>query len=166
MKKPGKDAMTTILGVVGGAVVGKMVIKMIPLENQMIKAFIPIAAGVMLAGNKSAIIKGAGLGMAAAGGLSLIEALAPGMLGAPGDEEIFLNGIEDEINGYYDEDGNFINAPDDDLFLSEPADQSIMSEPADQSIMSEPADQSIMSGYDDYSEMNAAEIISASFDME
>jgi len=156
MKKPGKDAITTIIGAIGGAVVGKMAVRMIPIENKMIKAFIPIAAGLFLSSNKSAMIKGAGLGMAAAGGLTLVDALAPGMLGAPLEEDIFLSEAEEEINGYYDEDGNFIAAP---------ADQSILSAPADQSILSAPADQSILSGNDD-AEMNAAEIIAASFEME
>jgi len=143
MKKPGKDAFMLIAGAVGGAVVGKMAIRMIPIENGLIKSLIPIAAGLMLSGNKSAVIKGAGLGMAAAGGLTLVEALAPGMLGAPDfDETIFL-GEAEEI-GEYEE----LNAP------------------ADQSILSAPADQSILSAPEDMDEMNAAQTISASFEME
>lgn len=154
MKKPGKDAIMTVLGAVGGAIVGKTAMKLIPIENEVVKAFIPVAAGVMLAGNKNAIIKGAGYGMAAVGGLEAVKAFVPNFLSAPVDEEIFLSDPEEEINGYYDEEGNFISEYEE---INAPADQSILSAPADQSILSAPSDDG---------ELSAAEIISASLNME
>lgn len=149
MKKPSKDAFSTIAGAIAGAVVGKMAVKMIPIENGLIKALIPIGAGLFLSGNKNPMIKGLGYGMAASGGLTLVDALAPGMLGAPIDEEIFLGEVEEL--GEYEE-------------INDPADQSLLSDPADQSLLSEPADQSILSSPGAYNE--AAEQIASAFDME
>lgn len=142
MKKPSKDAISVIAGAIGGAVAGKMLIKFIPVEQPLIKALIPIGTGLMLAGQKSPMIKGVGYGMAAAGGLTLVDALMPGMLGAPNiDEEIFLGEADDEL-GEYEE----INGP------------------ADQSVLAGPADQSVLAG--DFDSMNNAEMIAASFQLE
>ena len=66
---------------------------------------------------KSPIVKGAGFGMIAKGGSSLVEVFAPNMIGEV--EELFS---VSEADSYY---------------LNAPADQSVLSAPADQSIMSE-----------------------------
>ena len=105
-----KLPINEVLGVVAGAVaagyVSKLVndnLKMIP---ETIRPIIPIGVGVLLAGNKNMIIRGAGFGMVAKGGSDLAAAFIPGV-------------------------GNV-----DDIFLSSPADQTILSLPSDQSILS------------------------------
>ena len=115
----GKLPVQQILGVVAGSVaaglVGKAVTKFLPNSSDTVKALVPIAAGVFLAMQKNEIMKGAGFGMVAAGGSSLVEAFVPGIKGTEVDE-LFLGEADD--------------------FLSLPADQSILSLPADQSILS------------------------------
>jgi hypothetical protein len=106
-----KLPINEVLGVVAGAVAAGFVTKIVddkfPTLQPQLKSLIPIAAGVFLAGNKNAIVKGAGYGMVAKGGADLAASLMPGS----------ISGI-------------------DDIFLSSPADQSILSAPADQSILS------------------------------
>lgn len=146
MKKPSKDAFAIIGGAIAGAVAGKVIVKNIPLDNDIIKALIPIGAGLMLSGQKSALLKGVGYGMAASGGLTLIDALAPGIVSGPDlEEEIFLGGPDDD-----DEEFRSLNGP---------ADQSILSGPADQSILSGPSDEDAIM-------QQAAESIGASFALE
>jgi hypothetical protein len=115
----GKLPVQQILGVVAGSVaaglVGKAVTKFLPNSSDTVKALIPIAAGVFLAMQKNEIMKGAGFGMVAAGGSSLVEAFVPGIKGTDVDD-LFLGEADD--------------------YLSLPADQSILSLPADQSILS------------------------------
>jgi len=130
MKKPKKGALMTAVGVIGGAIAGKMVMKLIPLDDERIKAAIPLVAGFFAAGQKNDVIKGAGFGMMAVGGMSLASAFIPQIgeaisepLGAPtleDDEVIFLNGVDDD-------DQDYLNAPADQSILSAPADQSILS---------------------------------------
>jgi hypothetical protein len=126
-----KFPTTQILGVVAGSVaaglVGKLVTKFLPTASPTVKALVPVAAGVFLAMQKNAIIKGAGFGMVAAGGSELVNAFMPG--GVSGVDDLFVSEY-DSMNAYDD----YMNAP------------------ADQSILSAPADQSILSGYGD--EMN------------
>lgn len=132
MKKPKKGALMTAVGVIGGAIAGKMVMNFVPVDDDRIKAAIPLVAGFFLSGQKNEIAKGAGYGMMATGGMSLAAAFIPQIgeaigepIGAPtleDDETIFLNGAE-EIDSEY--------------LISSPADQSILSSPADQSILSE-----------------------------
>lgn len=113
-----KLPMQEVLGVIAGAVaanlVSKAVDKAMPTGSPIVKALIPVAAGVFLATQKNALVKGAGFGMVAKGGSSLVDAFLPASMGAIDD--IFMNGDDD--------------------FLSLPADQSILSLPADQSILS------------------------------
>jgi hypothetical protein len=105
-----KLPINEVLGVVAGAVaagfVSKLVNDKLPNTPGFVKSLIPIGVGVFLAGNKNAIVKGAGFGMVAKGGADLASTLIPGI----GEAE--------------------------DVFLSSPADQSILSLPADQSILS------------------------------
>ncbi len=131
-----KFPTTQILGVVAGSVaagmVEKLVTKFLPNSSATVKALVPVAAGVFLAMQKNAIVKGAGFGMVAAGGSALVNAFMPPGVGEVDD--LFISEM-DEMNGFEDE---------------------YMGIPADQSILSAPADQSILSGYDDM-ELNGNE---------
>jgi hypothetical protein len=135
-----KFPTTQILGVVAGSVaagmVEKLVTKFLPNSSATVKALVPVAAGVFLAMQKNAIIKGAGFGMVAAGGSQLVEAFMPSKVGEVDD--LFISEI-DEINAYDD----YLNAP------------------ADQSILSSPADQSILSGYDEEGMFGEEEMLNA-----
>ncbi len=130
-KNKEKFPTTQILGVVAGSVaagmVEKLVTKFLPTASPTVKALVPVAAGVFLAMQKNAIVKGAGFGMVAAGGSALVNAFMPGGVGNVDDlfisEMDEMNAFDDEINGYDD-------------YLNSPADQSILSSPADQSILS------------------------------
>jgi hypothetical protein len=105
-----KLPINEVLGVVAGAVAAGFVSKLIndklPNTPGAVKSLIPIGLGVFMAGNKNAIVKGAGFGMVAKGGADLASTLIPGI----GEAE--------------------------DIFMSSPADQSILSLPADQSVLS------------------------------
>jgi hypothetical protein len=118
--KMSKLPLQEVLGVIAGAVaanlVSKAVDKAMPTGNATVKALIPVAAGVFLATQKNALVKGAGFGMVAKGGNDLVNALLPKMAGLSNIDDVFLSGDDD--------------------FLSLPADQSILSLPADQSILS------------------------------
>jgi hypothetical protein len=135
-----KFPTTQILGVVAGSVaagmVEKLVTKFLPNSSATVKALVPVAAGVFLAMQKNAIIKGAGFGMVAAGGSQLVEAFMPSKIGEVDD--LFISEM-DEINAYDD----YLNAP------------------ADQSILSSPADQSILSGYDEDGMFGEEEMLNA-----
>jgi len=130
----GKFPTTQILGVVAGSVaagmVEKLVSKYLPTSSASVKALVPIAAGVFLAMQKNEIVKGAGFGMVAAGGSSLVDAFMPRV---------------GEVDDY------FISEMDE--FLNAPADQSILSAPADQSILSGNMEDNFMFGDEEF--MNA-----------
>jgi hypothetical protein len=108
MKLPINEVLGVVAGSIAAGFVTKIVNDKLPNLNDALKSLIPIGAGVILAGNKNAILKGAGFGMVAKGGADLARTLLPNTIG----------GV-------------------DDIFLSSPADQSILSSPADQSILSE-----------------------------
>jgi hypothetical protein len=123
----------TIVGILVGAVATRFVVKgldkAMPNLNPTIKGVIPVAGGVFLATQQNPLIKNAGFGMIAVGGVSLANSIIPG-IGAPEIPDVFMDGPDDM---------------DEILYLNGPADQSILSGPADQSILSSPADQSILS---------------------
>jgi len=116
-----KLPITEALGVVAGAIAAGLVSKAIntalPTAPGAVKALIPVGLGIFLAGMKSPIVKGAGFGMIAKGGSSLVEVFAPNMIGDV--EELFSVSAMDS---YY------VNGPADQSILSGPADQSILSE--------------------------------------
>jgi hypothetical protein len=116
-KLPIQEALGVVAGAIAAGLVSKAINTALPTAPGAVKALIPVAAGIYLAGMKSPIVKGAGFGMIAKGGSSLVEVLAPNMIGAV--DNIFST---DSIGEYY---------------LNAPADQSILSAPADQSILSE-----------------------------
>jgi hypothetical protein len=106
-KLPIMEALGVVAGSLGAGIATKLVDKMLPTLPGYVKSVLPIGAGVLLAGNKNTIIRGAGFGMIAKGGADLAASLLPNL----------ISGV-------------------DDIFLSEPADQSILSLPADQSVLS------------------------------
>lgn len=106
MKFPVQEAAGIIAGSIAAGFVTKLVNDRLPNVPPVVKAFIPIGAGLFLAGQKNTIVKNAGLGMIAKGGTDLARAFMPG-IGA-----------------------------DIDNLLGDPADQSILSLPADQSVLS------------------------------
>jgi hypothetical protein len=120
-----KINVPSILGIVGGAIVAGLAKKTLeskaPNLPAAVRGLLPVGLGIFLSMQKNEIVKGAGLGMIAKGGLDLASAFIPG-IGAP------------EI---------------DDLFMSASNDMDLLGLPADQSILSLPADQSILSGMDD-----------------
>lgn len=145
--KSSKLPMQEVLGVIAGAVaaslVSKAVEKAMPTGSPMVKALIPVAAGVFLATQKNALVKGAGLGMVAKGSSALVGALIP-TSGIAQMDDIFMNGDDD--------------------YLSLPADQSILSLPADQSILSG-MDMDGMDGMDEGIQQDEMSILSG-YDME
>jgi len=106
MKLPINEVLGVVAGAVAAGFVSKLINDKLPNTPGFVKSLIPIGLGVFMAGNKNAIVKGAGFGMVAKGGADLASTLIPGI----GDAE--------------------------DVFLSSPADQSILSLPADQSVLS------------------------------
>jgi hypothetical protein len=106
MKLPIQEVLGVVAGAVAAGFVSKLVNDKLPNTPGFVKSLIPIGVGVFLAGNKNAIIKGAGFGMVGKGGADLATTLIPGI----GEVE--------------------------DIFMSAPADQSILSLPADQSVLS------------------------------
>lgn len=139
--KSSKLPMQEVLGVIAGAVaanlVAKAVDKAMPTGSATVKALIPVAAGIFLATQKNALVKGAGFGMVAKGGSALVDAFLPNIGNI--DDIFTMNGDDD--------------------FLSLPADQSILSLPADQSILSG------MDGMDDGIQQDELSILSG-YDME
>jgi len=105
MKFPVQEAVGIIAGSLAAGFVNKLVTDKLPNVPNVVKALIPVGAGLFLAGQKNTIAKNAGLGMIAAGGTNLAKSFIPG-IGA---------GIDD--------------------LLGAPADQSILALPADQSIL-------------------------------
>jgi hypothetical protein len=115
-KLPIQEALGVVAGAIAAGLVSKTIDTALPDTKASIKALIPIAAGIFLAGMKSPIVKGAGFGMIAKGGSALVDAVAPGI----------ITGVDD-----------FSISAMDSYYLNAPADQSILSGPADQSILSE-----------------------------
>jgi hypothetical protein len=106
MKLPINEVLGVVAGAVAAGFVSKLINDKLPNTPGFVKSLIPIGLGVFMAGNKNAIVKGAGFGMVAKGGADLASTLIPGI----GEAE--------------------------DIFMSSPADQSILSLPSDQSILS------------------------------
>jgi len=115
-KLPLQEALGVVAGAIAAGLVSKAINTALPTAPAAVRALIPVGAGIFLAGMKSPIIKGAGFGMIAKGGSTLVEVFLPNALGA----------VEDLFS---------VSAADD--FMFGPADQSILSGPADQSILSE-----------------------------
>jgi hypothetical protein len=136
LMKPNKSFAMDVAGILIGAVAARFVTKgigkLLPNQTPLIKSLAPVGVGVFFAMQKNQLVKNAGFGMIASGGVELANIIVPG-IGAPSVPDVFMDGADD------DDDDNV-------LLLNGPADQSILSGPADQSILSGPADQSILSG--------------------
>ena len=132
--KPQKGALETMLGVVAGAVAGKIIMNKLPVENEMVKALIPVGAGFFLTSQKQPLMKGLGYGMIGSGGISLAGALVPGISEAVSEP---------------------VNAPEDmeEIFMGEDEEPEMLNAPANQSILSAPANQSILSGEEEMETM-------------
>lgn len=114
-KLPLQEALGVVAGAIAAGLVSKAINTALPTAPAAVRALIPVGAGIFLAGMKSPIVKGAGFGMIAKGGSSLVEAFLPNALGAV--EDLFSVSGDDSMFG--------------------PADQSVLSGPADQSVLSE-----------------------------
>ena len=135
-KLPIQEALGVVAGSIAAGLVSKAINSALPTAPAAVKALIPVAAGIYLAGMKSPIVKGAGFGMIAKGGSNLVEVFLPNAMGSVDD--LF------SLGEYY------VNAP---------ADQSILPAPADQSILSEyymNGEDELMSGEESYM-MNGSE---------
>ena len=130
MKLPINEVLGVVAGAVAAGFVSKLVNDKLPNTPGFVKSLIPIGVGVFLAGNKNAILKGAGFGMIAKGSASIVEAFG---IGQPNVDELFLSEMD---------------------MLSSPMDQSILSAPADQSILSA-MDEEGINGMEELSMMNA-----------
>lgn len=138
-KSSGKsDLMTEALGIIGGAIGAKVVTsfvkKQFPTLPPIVSGLVPVAGGVLLAGQKNAILRGAGYGMIGAGGAALAEAFIPG-IGAPDDNVLFLGEPDDEDDG-----------------VSYPASMSVLGEPANMTVLAgseEEAESLMLNGMDE-----------------
>jgi len=115
-KLPITEALGVVAGAIAAGLVSKAINSALPTAPGAVKALIPVGLGIFLAGMKSPIVKGAGFGMIAKGGSSLVEAFAPNMMGSVDDL------FQTTVGEYY------VNGPADQSILSGPADQSILSE--------------------------------------
>ena len=74
----GGDGVKMILGAIGGAVVSGIVSSKLPATmDEKIKGAILAVAGFFVAKQKSPLIKGMGIGVAASGGLTVAKSLLP-----------------------------------------------------------------------------------------
>lgn len=98
-----QDALKLVAIGSAGAIVGGMAISKAPVENKMIKAGLPIVAGILLATLKkgSPEIKTAGIGLATAGGIGIAKQFAPATPMLAGyDDTITIIPIEDQELAY------------------------------------------------------------------
>jgi hypothetical protein len=83
----GGDTVKLMIGTLGGAVAATFVGSKLPDSlDPKIKAAILLAAGFMIARQKSPIVRGLGLGFGTAGGAQLVNSLSGGAVGAIGWE--------------------------------------------------------------------------------
>lgn len=94
---PGKDTLLTVGGVIGGLAIAGIASGKIPVADGRIKAAILLGAGVLLVANKNALVKSAGLGIAALGGYQLVNALKAGTLPAISGTPYFAL---DKVSGF------------------------------------------------------------------
>lgn len=92
MPKASKFNFSSFAGAIGGAIVSKVIIKKLPIGNDLVKSIIPIAVGAFMSSSKNEIMKGAGFGMIAVGGGNLVSSIVPSIAGASGG---ILDGIFD-----------------------------------------------------------------------
>lgn len=120
----GKIDLMGPVAMIGGGVLGRFLVnKFLSKQNGTIKGAVQIGAGyVAQTFGKNAFLHNAGSGMIVAGGISLIQSVAPNLaIGAEGDggEVLVISGDIDTVNGVDqigadDMDINTINGVDDD----------------------------------------------------
>ena len=114
-----KDTFTKAATLVGGGVVASIVTnKLTMIADTRIRAAVPVALGIFLAGNKNKMIAGLGEGMIAVGGTKLVGSLLPNMGISAIDADEVVEGVYmdenpinatssmqnmDVINGYEDD---------------------------------------------------------------
>lgn len=105
MAKKGKATgkIMQVAGIGAGAVASGFVTKFVPIENEKLKAGIPIVLGFFLLGQKG-IMSDLGAGMVAGGSLKLAQSFGIGALDQPvmaldEVETIEVDGFEDPVNG-------------------------------------------------------------------
>lgn len=98
----GKIDMMAPVAMIGGAVLGRFLVnKFLSKQNGTIKGAAQIGVGIVAQTfGKNALLHNAGSGMVAAGGLTLIQSVAPNLaIGAEGDSgEILVISGTDEIS--------------------------------------------------------------------
>jgi len=97
----GKIDLMAPIAMIGGAVVGRFLVnKFLAKQTGIIKGAAQVGAGLgVQLFVKNAMAYNAGSGMVAAGGLTLIQSVAPNLaIGAEGDSEILFISGTDEIN--------------------------------------------------------------------
>lgn len=91
MKNIQGKVMSAALGT-AGAIGITMVTAKVPIENTKLKAFLPLAAGILLSnfakGSKAAMINQLATGMTIAGGLALVKQFAP-QFALAGEDEMY-----------------------------------------------------------------------------
>lgn len=101
----GKIDVMAPVAMIGGAVLGRYLVnKFLANQNGTIKGAAQVGVGIVAQTfGKNALLHNAGSGMVVAGGLTLIQSVAPNMgIGAEGDSEILVvSGVEDisTVNG-------------------------------------------------------------------
>lgn len=103
---PGKEQLMTLAGAAAGLAAVSFISSKLPSTlDAKIKSGIILAGGVFLAGQKNALVRGLGTGMAALGGYQLVNALKPGTLPAITGAPYVI--LDRQIAGY----NNFPNNP-------------------------------------------------------
>jgi hypothetical protein len=111
-----KKAAPQVLGLTVGNVAAGFASKMIPVQNNLVKNGIVLLGGVLLMGQKG-LLSHVGAGMASQAGASMVREAVPAIgafeddiNGIGDDDDFFIEGVEDDINGPDD----VINGNDDD----------------------------------------------------
>ena len=97
----GKFDIMAPVTMIGGAVLGRYLVnKFLSKQNGTIKGAAQIGVGIVAQTfGKNVLLHNAGKGMVAAGGLTLIQSVAPNLaIGAEGDSEILVISGTDEIS--------------------------------------------------------------------
>jgi hypothetical protein len=136
-KLPVMEIAGVIAGSIAAGIVSKTLRNLLPTAPAAVQSVLPVALGVFLTTQKNDLIKGAGLGMVAAGSSNLVQALMPGAKIGEVDE-LFM-GEADEIG-----------LPADQSILALPADQSILAGLEDDGISAE--EMAMMNGLDEIDE--------------
>lgn len=80
-RKSKKINFTDLAGVVAGAIIGKIVIAKLPIQNKIVKNGVPIVLGGYLSTRDGSLMQGIGEGMVAIAAADLIGGMVPGISG-------------------------------------------------------------------------------------